>query len=111
MQTIEPKLRGDVASMPGREPTPRPTDAPTELPPTLQEALQQMLDHPATYTIGDLAALTDRLTSELMLFSALVGVGATVTRAVSNDHGPAACDPQSTAQAELHAAFVAELEG
>jgi hypothetical protein len=37
------------------------------------DALRQILDRPDLHTIGDLAALTDRLTSEMMLFNALVG--------------------------------------
>jgi hypothetical protein len=37
------------------------------------ENLRQILDRPHLHTIGDLAALTDRLTNEMMLFNALVG--------------------------------------
>jgi hypothetical protein len=43
-----------------------------ELHPTL-EALRQILDRPDRHTIGDLAALTERMTGEMMLFNALVG--------------------------------------
>jgi hypothetical protein len=48
------------------------TDTQTALHPAL-ESLRHMLDHPDRHTIGDLAALTERLTSEMMLFNALVG--------------------------------------
>jgi hypothetical protein len=37
------------------------------------ETLRQILDRPDLHTIGDLAALTEQLTGEMMLFNALVG--------------------------------------
>jgi hypothetical protein len=47
-------------------------DVQAELHPSL-EALRRILDRPQLHTIGDLAALTEQMTSEMMLFHALVG--------------------------------------
>jgi hypothetical protein len=47
-------------------------DAEAAVHPALDE-LRQIFAHPDRHTIGDLAALTERLTSEMMLFHALVG--------------------------------------
>jgi hypothetical protein len=107
MQRIEPNF-GGVESLGGRDLNP--AAEPAELPPTLQEALQQMLDQPAAHTIGDLAALTDRLTSEMMLFSALVGGSAAKVAAAPVDQCPANTDSADAAQTELHNEFVRELE-
>jgi hypothetical protein len=104
MQPMESNFSGSVAGLGSRDHNP---DAdPTELPPTLQQALQQMLDHPAAHTVGDLAALTERLTNEMMLFSALVGVPAKIATEQSPEHAARA----DLEQAHLHAEFVRELE-
>jgi hypothetical protein len=78
-------------------------DADQELPP-VAEALRQLLSRPQAYKIGDLAALTDRLTSDLMLFSALFGHGHT------SDPVDAGITSADETQSELHAAFIQELE-
>jgi hypothetical protein len=104
MQPIEANFSGGVANSGLKERAP---DAEaTELPPTLQQALQQMLDQPGAHTVGDLAALTDRLTSEMMLFSALVGVPAKIASEQAPEHS-AHADP---AQVDLHAEFIRDLE-
>jgi hypothetical protein len=77
--------------------------------------LRRILDRPDLHTIGDLAVLTDRLTSEMMLFNALVGgplaqldpqIGTVPPLAA-----PGTCPTASDAQAELLAEFLRDLEG
>jgi hypothetical protein len=75
-------LTPDTFSTPATNPTPEldslrtfqslSVETQSALHPAL-ESLRQILDRPDLHTIGDLAALTDRLTSEMMLFNALVG--------------------------------------
>jgi hypothetical protein len=84
---------------------PDPRDAAELLP--VAEALQQLMNRPQAYRIGDLAALTDRLTGELMLFSALVGPSRTSNSDIAVEV-PSAHTEET--QSELHAAFMRELE-
>lgn len=77
--------------------------------------LQEIVDRPDLHTIGDLAALTDRLTNEMMLFSALVGHAMAGHRLSHYQIGPDAAlvDALSCADAhqnDLHGEFVRELE-
>ena len=84
--------------------------ADTELLPTIA-TLQQIVDRPDMHTVGDLAALTDQLTSELMLFSALVGLTATpnsIGPETKLGEAPAGADAR---QNDLHAEFLRDLEG
>jgi hypothetical protein len=89
-------------------------DAGADQHPALDD-LRRILDRPDLHTIGDLAVLTDRLTSEMMLFNALVGgplaqihpqIG-TVPPLAAPGTFPTASD----AQAELLAEFLRDLEG
>ena len=75
------------------------------------EALRQILDRPDQHTIGDLAVLTDRLTSEMMLFNALVGGPLAQISTLPIPTEPAAITAASDAQAELLAEFLRDLEG
>jgi ATP phosphoribosyltransferase regulatory subunit HisZ len=106
MRPIEASFKG-VASTVTREhhPDTRQVD---ELPPTLQDTLQRMLDRPDAHAVGDLAALTERLTNEMMLFSALVGGTVTAAAAVDRTANQAEC--ADAAQAALHAEFLRDLE-
>jgi hypothetical protein len=104
MQPIEAKFSGGVANKVIRD---LPDAEAAELPPTLQNALQQMLDQPDAHTIGDLAALTERLTNEMMLFSPLVGEIPSKTAAQPTSDLGTCADP---AQIELQAEFLRELE-
>jgi hypothetical protein len=108
MQRIETNFSGSVASMSVRDH--HDDAAQAELPPTLQEALQQILDQPDAHSIGDLAALTERLTSEMMLFSPLVGGAATMITPPPTENNPGSADGADPAQAALHAEFIREFE-
>jgi hypothetical protein len=89
--------------------------AEAEMPATV-EALQQILDRPDLHSIGDFAALTDRLISEMMLFNALIGGSAAqfshdapaAALAAAMISGDAAAND---AQMELLAEFLRDLEG
>ncbi len=105
MQPIEAKFSGGVASKVIRDLSSK--AEPADLPPTLQDALQQMLDQPDAHTIGDLAALTERLTNEMMLFSALVGEA---PAKIATSPTPELAGCIHPAQAELHAEFLRDLE-
>jgi hypothetical protein len=85
-------------------------DAETDQHPAL-EALRQILDRPDQHTIGDLAVLTDRLTSEMMLFNALIGGPLAQISTLQPVTEPAAVSMASDAQLELLAEFLRDLEG
>jgi hypothetical protein len=106
MQPIETNFTLGVPSSVKLEQCPDSRHAAELLP--VAEALQQLMSRPQAYRIGDLAALTDRLTGELMLFSALVGP----TRTSNTDVAIAApsANADGETQSELHAAFMRELE-
>jgi hypothetical protein len=106
MQPIEANFCGGVASSGDREVG---IDAAPALPPTLQDALQQILERPDAHTIADLAALTDRLTREMMLFGPLVGGVAMKSVATHGDQA-ADADCVDARQAALHAEFLRDLE-
>jgi hypothetical protein len=106
MQPVEASFRGGGASVTIRDDN---AEA-AALPPTLQDALQQILDRPDAHTIGDLAALTDRLTREMMLFSPLIGGVATKPTVTPGNQNAARADCGDAVQAELHAEFLRDLE-
>ena len=75
------------------------------------EALRQIIDRPDLHAVGDLAALTDRLTSEMMLFNALVGGPLARISPLPALTAPGAMPTASDEQTELLAEFLRDLEG
>jgi hypothetical protein len=79
------------------------------------ETLRQIIDRPDLHSVGDLAAMTERLTSEMMLFNALVG-GPLAQFSPQIDPlppvaAPGMFPPASDEQTALLAEFLRDLEG
>jgi hypothetical protein len=109
MQPIPTNFNGDVASLVGGEQI---GDAePVEFAPTLQDMLKHLMECPQAHTIGDLADLTDRLTNEMMLFSALMGGAVTKAARAAGDENATSTTCADAGQTELHAEFIRELDG